>query len=167
MSKTPAIALPNLTTTLASPTIDYYRAGMPSDCRAPQPQQSHLNPSKPNCTHASCTSTAFPSLRTAFHDAANCPSQLYAHNDPSYTYSSLPHFLSSAVSVAAQLALLGRLTSFPCVKNVPKHSRTSSTTRSGASHAGRWLGFWCRFTHATSHEPEPHISGVALLLLRA
>jgi hypothetical protein len=106
-----------------------------------------------------------------FHDALlivpPTPPSCYAHNDPSYTYSSLRRFLSSAVRTSPQLAATGRLASLPCVRNVPKHSRTSSTNMSGASNAGSWLGRWCRLTHVTSHDPEPHMTGVVLLLLRA
>jgi hypothetical protein len=74
---------------------------------------------------------------------------------------------------------------FPCDRNVPKHSRRSSTSRSGASHAGSVAGRWWRLiwwegwcqcseckavcvvrTHSICHEVEPHISGVVVLLLR-
>ena len=127
---------------------------------AREPQQTKLH----RCTlYQHCHSVS----PLCIHDATNCPTQLYAHNDPSYSYSSLPHFLSSALTAAPQLAVLGRFASFPCDRSVPKHSRRSSTRRSGASHAGMWLGLWCRFTHAMSHDDEPHISGVTLLLLRA
>lgn len=46
-----------------------------------------------NSAHLHTVPATRPVAPLCFHDTANCPAQLSAHNDPSYSYSSLPHFL--------------------------------------------------------------------------
>lgn len=93
-TSTPAIAMPNPAIIMPSPA-PYYLDMCTTSLIIAYRSAATL-----------CTSTPAPRLHTCIpcqqrhsvpplciHDTANCPTQLYAHIIPSYTYSSLPHFL--------------------------------------------------------------------------
>jgi hypothetical protein len=150
----------------AGRTLSYHQ---PHSAPAPPPHRymytSNIwpitDPAKDSSTHSIAPTLIapgpYPSAQSYITMQQACPSAA-THNRTSVSPPTWPaqtivvqHNVLLDIPIAAihtcygcSLAGTGSLLSFPCAKNVPIHSRRSSTSTSGASHAGSVAERWWR-----------------------